>query len=1345
MINTLLIILSLTLTLSAAASSTPAPLPDLGFEVVRNNVPALWRENSGAGAGFESFSAVSGPPPMVRSGGYAVRLVQRGTREDGGKKAGHLYTKPSLPVETGARYELTFWARGEGNVRALLYTYTRVGDEEASLATVPLSKASGDSPDNAYTLRDGEPWTECGYLVSPEQVGPEVSSIRIAIAAHGTVYADDCSFTLLSAPAPREEAVADAGAAPKASEENPASPEDPGADGKPQPGVNLATAGVVARAPTIDGTMASDEYPTLFTGLIDNNANTAYPFANHIGLGYDRDHLYFAISLQLPPDYALKARGQARDDPALLADKDIFYLFLRPDDDVAQKGFEGIYLAISSAGVVYDAWEKINWAEGRCDRDPSFHAGWQTATGGEDGFWTLECSVPREDLGFALVEGDASYALSFGMNLGTGRLAWQTHPNWFDHNQAFGRLRLSGSGPSVSVPSLGSIHRGELEPAFHLTRTGSRAHPFRVSYRVSTPRTVPGGIGKYIFDVAMDRTAEDVLAADTVFAWQESGELPPGTSRQAGEGSRLTAPADYVLEVEAAADGEAVFTQKIPFRYSAPVRTALTPVPAREIVEARIRFYGAREDEMGKVRISFQGPDGKGVTREERDVTGPEMNVSLPMASLAPGDYVVQVDLFGRNGAFVASHREPFTKWAEPEWLRDRKGLEALEPDWVPDPWIPVAVEGNRVETWGRSFVFEEGKLLADVVSQDISLLSSGVTLHYTAGGKSHTVEMSAPRFDELGRGRTDVIQQGQAEAFSLEVRQRIEFDGMDRFDLALVPDAALRVDRLWIEIPFAVADYMLYYRQDGLYSASWQAGLARDLDEPGFYSWIWLGDDHVGCTFFTENYKGWALNSAKPRITLTREEGSSALRLLLVNEPAEIASPMQVTFGLHPTPVKPFYPGWREFRSHGLGIKPPPVTHNIASPDYWKTHYSSPTARNWEALNGMVAHVHKSGQKALPYIGMLYLSPYGYVRPDFGFLTTDRFPDGVISWKKAGAPRLEEYFYYKRDWDLVPPIVHNSSRETRMEARLTPSSSYADYFAHGISEILTRSDLDGFFFDIDNPMLNRDPEKGLVYRTRDGNEEGTYELFALRDMYKRVYYLFDVHRGAQRKPYIIGHGFGAAAPYMSFWDATLNGEEIKPETKFGFTRMVLQRRLKGAPVAIPAKDGGERSYDAFTYRCIYGKQFGMPQVFLPQYGYIPELKLNEHSRETLSINFLHNSLLQVAYIPAQPVFDFWNKVEVPFGMGDTVFHPYWDNGVRAEPPCVRVSYWKKETTEDYLVAVANWSGEPVTAQVVLPPPLDNFPAGRDMESGERLDTAGDFEAALPPHDLRVFRFPDSP
>ena len=76
-----------------------------------------------------------------------------------------------------------------------------------------------------------------------------------------------------------------------------------------------------------------------------------------------------------------------------------------------------------------------------------------------------------------------------------------------------------------------------------------------------------------------------------------------------------------------------------------------------------------------------------------------------------------------------------------------------------------------------------------------------------------------------------------------------------------------------------------------------------------------------------------------------------------------------------------------------------------------------------------------------------------------------------------------------------------------------------------------------------------------------------------------------------------------------------------------------------------------------------------------------------------------------------------------------------------SRPECVRVSYWKKGGQADYLVAVANWSDKPVDAGIVLPPALAGFAQCLDLESGETLKAGADWRLAVPPHDLRAFRF----
>jgi len=259
---------------------------------------------------------------------------------------------------------------------------------------------------------------------------------------------------------------------------------------------------------------------------------------------------------------------------------------------------------------------------------------------------------------------------------------------------------------------------------------------------------------------------------------------------------------------------------------------------------------------------------------------------------------------------------------------------------------------------------------------------------------------------------------------------------------------------------------------------------------------------------------------------------------------------------------------------------------------------------------------------------------------------------------------------------------------------------------------------------------------------TKDGRREGSVELFAARDLYKRLYRVFEQHRGPSRRPWMFGHGFAVSAPYSSFWDVNFNCEEVKPQRPFGFTAMNLQRSLEGTPMARRVDSADARDFDALAWRAHFGQQFGLPNVVLPQYGYSPALNTNEHSREMLAWTFLHNNLLWPAYIQRHVVYKFWSKVEVPFGMGAAEFHPYWRNGVTARPAGVKVSFWSKPGGRDYLLGAVNFSGKAASATVSLPKALEGFGACVDMESDEVLSCAGGaLLATIPPYDLRAFRF----
>jgi len=1289
---------------------------DGGFEQVSaSGQPAAWKAHPHYA--FDQVASVQRDAQFVRSGDAAIRMVRQA------QGFGHLYTRGELPVHGEQTYTFSYWAKGHGSVGAWVYLYRKNENGDAAFARSTALSPTKDNPADQTVTDDGQ-WHQFSYTFELDEQDAAVRSLRPVLLVHGNMVIDDVHW---AAP---DDSAADAPGAP-----------DESADQRAATRTNVAAVAKRTAMPVIDGRMHPDEYTLVGTGLMDREASGLYPRPATYGFSHDGKRLYFGFSVQLPPGYAFKSARRERDDAGLVATSDALVLMLRSDDAADAPSFEGTYLVVTSDGALYDAWEKVSWSKGYCYRDTSFNAGWQVRTREHDGAWTVEMSVPLDDVKF---DGDG--LISFGLNLRGQSVTWQLHPNWFDHPQAFGRLRLLDSGPAVRVANVGQLARGEAQPEIELTNPAGAPIGFATTCLISTPRMVGGRIGSYIFDIAMDVREKRMASDRSVWLWEQKGEIsgaPGGEQRRLADTHRLKTPGSYLMELDIRAGNDVMLYQMLPFRYVPPIEGTLTPVPSRELIHTLVSVRGAGPDERGRVRIVFNDVNNNAALTHEQAIDADEISVNLSMADLTPGDYKVRLELLNPNGDLAATSTQTFTKQPTPEWLTERAGIDALNADWVPDPWSPVITKGDTVEVWGRQFDFGGTGILANISSQKQKLLSAPMVVRYVVDGKAQTIVMTKSRIEQPGSGRVIVTRHGTSPHFNLEVRHTIEFDGMDRMDLSLSPRKPTEVEGVWVELPLIARPYSILSVNEGPGSQYWQRGLVNDalLDQPRAYNVAWFGDDDVGLTFFTENYRGWLVDSRQPRVTLTSKKQVRRLKLHLANVKTTVRNPMQVTFGLHPTPFKPQYDGWRATRPMGLAIEPPPVNVAFVHASIWNSADSKPSPRNWKVLEDIVAFTHERGQRAYPYLGTFFISPYDNIKPNTPFdRAQGRFDKSQVNRKKATASRQEEFFYHAEDWHVRPKRVSEPAWETRQEVRTAAGSTWSDYFAHGIEQMLKRTKVDGFYLDIANPIFDMNEARGLTVITLDGRREGSMELFATRDLYKRLYRIFEKHRGPERRPWLFGHGFACSVPYSPFWDVNFNCEEVKPAEPFEFTKMNLQRSLEGTPMATAVSSDDARNYDAFAWRAHFGEQFGLPNVVLPQYGYRPDLNTNEHSREMIAWTFIHNNMLWPAYIPRHAVYDFWSKVEEPFGMGDTVFHPYWRNEVKASPQSVRVSWWEKRDASAALLAAVNWSNQPVEAVIDLPEPLRDRSDRVEMESGKTYPPGTTVKLTIPPHDIRVLR-----
>ena len=462
------------------------------------------------------------------------------------------------------------------------------------------------------------------------------------------------------------------------------------------------------------------------------------------------------------------------------------------------------------------------------------------------------------------------------------------------------------------------------------------------------------------------------------------------------------------------------------------------------------------------------------------------------------------------------------------------------------------------------------------------------------------------------------------------------------------------------------------------------------------------------------------------------------------MNTPGRLEQPLNFQWSVEAGPLKPMMKNWRDMRKIGWEYIPGTSANILSiSPYNWSPAYCIPHPWNWRHLENLVKFTHKKGLKAYPYLTPSTINEY-YVfdlnAKYYDFPPSPKRPP--ILRKKADSIPVKEYQYNAYDWPTLPirKIGDGSSIETNDMVWIDTGSSYADYFVWSIRELLRKSDLDGIYLDLVVPQLDFNPRKNLTSKTRDGIVEGTRRHFAFRNMFKRLYYVFLELRPKERKPYMLLH----AIPSMNvsqFSDLLFYGENLSVPNLFDYTKIYKSEGLYRnyhSSIGRSVKS----NYDFLSYRSIFNHSSGSPMMFLPQYGICRrnDYWRDDLTREILAFIMVHDTLLWATNIKNPPVFRFWEKVTIPYGMGNSIFHGYWENGIKSKPASVRCSYYSKQNCEDYLLVIGNFDDKANTAEIVLPAVMQKLPAV-DQENGKAIEHDANLKVKIPAHDLRVIRF----
>ena len=1060
-----------------------------------------------------------------------------------------------------------------------------------------------------------------------------------------------------------------------------------------------------------------NEYGFVTNGFIHSNSGLLVDFPCYFYTASDAKNLYLGIQCDWrnKSPYRPVSAAAVNDDASMISSGDLAPLFFRKVTAPGVKNYKGTYITVAPNNSVYDAWEEIDWNRNICARNKDFSSGIKTYSSYKDGVWSLEFVLPRKQNGLDSDE----FQFSAGVRLQNQSLHLKNHSMWFDNVDAF------LTGKCIKTPLSFTLEKQKNGWMVTSDKNANYTVNLDKVHKVTKIKEV---------------VADEIIGATSTY--QSIGTV----KKISGNNLKQMIPDPslglYALSYWAKdKNGSVVLSRQLPFLQRKAVELTLLNNPIAKKLTVKVEFPGITVKKGEVFTLKTCSKDGKAVLSKSITATQnspSELNFILKTDNLKPGTYVVKV----LRGKIELAEKDYVVK-ALPQWYTNPVGLEALKADYAPVPWQNgVVVKGNNVSVWGRVFQFGK-KGLEKITSQGKTILSAPIVVQYKKNGKLFTIELALKELRQLGKGRIIAKTEGQDKNFRCIIKHTIEFDGLDALELEVHSKMkSCSVEKMELLLP--VADAWQFQNWYGHCCQEFGYTKPRTFDR---MIALWLGNDDCGLNTFFENHKGLYINSRKPRIRLEAVKGTKDFLyyLALANVPVNVTRPIKWRMGLHPTPIKPLYKNWEEERVAMFAFFKPPFNfvalhtydHAANSTDFQARNPK--LGRDW----GEMGRIHN--QKFYPYANPTYISKENMVKPDApSFLP--RMPQNYFYGPNERA-QSKEWEEFGEDWSFRPISIYpgNGTRHNDRYA-CSPASSFTDYAVWKMTNYLKDGGFSGFYYDLTTPKENNDESRGYRYDTLDGKSEGTRELFATRDFYKRLYYAFAAVKG-EGYPTIFSHGYPIFSGSASFWALAIHGEEFKPRRVYGLSNILLVDRQIGTPLisAPPAKS--KRDYSGLLWRIHYSPyRWGIPQAHLSQYCFLPKSIRNAKAgREMIALSFVNNTLYESTFAHNQTGIDFHLNVTMPFKMGNTDFFGYWKNGVKSKPACVKVSYWKKKNARDWLVAVANWSEKEVTAVVELPPELLNAAHVYNMETANRNlkgeNVTKRWNIRIPAMDLKVFRF----
>ena len=954
---------------------------------------------------------------------------------------------------------------------------------------------------------------------------------------------------------------------------------------------------VVARTPAppvIDGKMEPGEWDhaPACTAWITAFQDTLGPVQSVAWMTYDDKYIYVCIRNNRGAKGALLAkRARKSDDGAIVFDPSN-EIWLTPPVTPATtyQTLFNPYPAVFDAKMIPSVgYTAMSW-----------QGNWKIASSEKSDCWIVEARAEIKAFGFDAIKDGSTWRGLFCADLGDGYgfRAWAPGGAFGDIPR-HGYLRFKDSSPVFQFLSVESVFTGKADLDMAVAAPAKGAADVAVSVRFGP--AVAAAPGDLVLEkkvsVADGRRQTFTLSGDLA-----SLKLP--TQKVEVDKVQKEVPAGFCEVTARTADGTVLYHQVFPFAISGWVRTPpaeikttpyetpfglsafYAPLSKKLIVKADRLYMDRRADAAGGV-ARLRGPGGKVVAErkiapfyfdysefpmdlaavkapveteadwaaskgaeadnkkiaaenKKADEENPKIaqeNSKLaaegkpakallpkrqtkPVApAKAPAEYDLEVVLTDSGGKEIAATAAKVKLLGyQFEWLPNKVGVS----DKVIPPWTPMKCSKGEVSMWNKTYAMS-GLGLAEKVTNGGATQLAGMKMVAVVDGKEIEVKAERPSVKRETEAAVDLAGKARFAGHTLSVATRVEFDGCVINTMELAGSKKSRLERLSLEVRMPKDEAPCFVTTSGGWSAyhgwtpekwdSRETALGSMIGN--FVPYVFLTDSDRGFCWFADTDKGWILDPAAPTLEMFREGGQVVFRANFVTKAGTVEQPTTIRYGWMVTPQKPQPKGWRDWI---IGQSPNAKGRGV----FW-------CDADWAVL--------------WPY----YSSPFPWdYEKSRRLLENGDGRNGVISCVGNIAHAIARYMDYKgrwfnevaADWGAVPGDLSNGN-VCRMPAG--PN----DFQVWHWDQWIRKSNLSGLYFDETYLGEEWNYLVGNAYLAPDERVQPGYSYVGLRDMFKRLRYVFDA--SGKKPPNLWLHTTSGHPVYAWMPDVSMEAENVEP------------------------------------------------------------------------------------------------------------------------------------------------------------------------------------------------------